>query len=312
MGCDVTIWRATIGTFYCKISKLKLKCSSFFYTDEYNNMCDLMYVTYRSTVLWLCLAALQSSIPKYNIAYLLLVISIFLIESNTEILNPGPIYNPHPNDSSSDVINKHISIANINIRSVRNKTQYMQTFSEDFDIVTVTESHLDETIDVNSVKLDYFAKPLRRDRSRSGGGILIYVKEGILCTPKPELQNEIDETLWAEISYKGKTFLLCCTYRPEWTRVQYWDRLNHAISLAYERNQNIVITGDMNCDLQVTNNNKLIDTMRLFNLTNVINKPTRVTENSSTLLDPIIVSDSMQVSLSDVFTVPWQISDHRV
>jgi hypothetical protein len=29
-------------------------------------------------------------------------------------------------------------------------------------------------------------------------------------------------------------------------------------------------------------NNKLIDTMNLFNLTNVIEKPTRVTEHSST------------------------------
>jgi hypothetical protein len=36
--------------------------------------------------------------------------------------------------------------------------------------------------------------------------------------------------------------------------------------------------------------------MNLFNLTNVIEKPTRITEHSSTLLDPIIISDSVHYS----------------
>jgi hypothetical protein len=55
---------------------------------------------------------------------------------------------------------------------------------------------------------------------------------------------------------------------------------------------------------------KVIDTMNLFNLTNVIEKPTRVTEHSSTLLDPIIISDSIHYSFSDVLKVLSDISDH--
>jgi hypothetical protein len=58
------------------------------------------------------------------------------------------------------------------------------------------------------------------------------------------------------------------------------------------------------------NNNKLIDTMRLFNLKNVIDKPTRVTDHSRTLLDPIIVSDTIDYVFSDVFKLPDNISDH--
>jgi hypothetical protein len=52
------------------------------------------------------------------------------------------------------------------------------------------------------------------------------------------------------------------------------------------------------------NNNKLIDMMRLFNLKNVIEKPTRVTNHSRTLLDPIIVSDTINYVFSDVFKLP--------
>jgi hypothetical protein len=70
-------------------------------------------------------------------------------------------------------------------------------------------------------------------------------------------------------------FLLCSTYRPEWKDADYWTRLNHAIGMGYQINQNIILTGDLNSDLFSSRNNKLINTMNLFNLTNVIEKPTK-------------------------------------
>jgi hypothetical protein len=50
--------------------------------------------------------------------------------------------------------------------------------------------------------------------------------------------------------------------------------------------------------------------MKLFNLKNVIEKPTRVTNHSRTLLNPIIVSDTINYVNSDVFKLPDNISDH--
>lgn len=63
--------------------------------------------------------------------------------------------------------------------------------------------------------------------------------------------------------------------------------------MAFEINPNVVITGDMNSDLFNTQNNKLSEIMTLFNFKNVISKPTRITAHSSTLLDPIIISDTI-------------------
>jgi hypothetical protein len=80
--------------------------------------------------------------------------------------------------------------------------------------------------------------------------------------------------------------------------------------MVYQINQNIILTGDLNSDLFTSHNNKLIDTINLSNLTNVIEKPTRVTEHSSTLLDPIIISDFIHYSFSDILKVPSDISDH--
>jgi hypothetical protein len=57
-------------------------------------------------------------------------------------------------------------------------------------------------------------------------------------------------------------------------------------------------------------NNKLIETMMLLNLVNIISKPTRITTRSNSLLDPIIISDTMNYIYSDVLKIPSEISDH--
>ena len=83
-------------------------------------------------------------------------------------------------------------------------------------------------------------------------------------------------------------------------------RLTHAIELAHQKNENIVISGDLNSNLFNVNNNKLVDLMTTFNFRNVILKPTRL----NNLLDPIIISDTMTPLCSDVFKLPPEISDH--
>jgi hypothetical protein len=50
--------------------------------------------------------------------------------------------------------------------------------------------------------------------------------------------------------------------------------------------------------------------VNIFNLKNVIDKPTRISGNTSTLLDPIILSDTLNCNYSDVLKIPRHISDH--
>ena len=50
--------------------------------------------------------------------------------------------------------------------------------------------------------------------------------------------------------------------------------------------------------------------MTLFNFKNVINNPTGITAHSSTLLDHIIISDTMSSIYSDVLNVSSELSDH--
>jgi hypothetical protein len=71
-----------------------------------------------------------------------------------------------------------------------------------------------------------------------------------------------------------------------------------------------VILGDVNSDLSIANNNTLIETMMMFNLVNIISKTTRITDHSNTLLDPIIISDTINYIYSDVLKEPSEISNH--
>ena len=111
---------------------------------------------------------------------------------------------------------KSISICNINIRSIRNRINFLQNFVDEFDIIVLTEIHLDNTIENRDIELDSFDKsPQRKDRTNSGGGLLINSKEDIGISRKHELENNIEETIWVDVHAKGHSFLLCNTYRPK-------------------------------------------------------------------------------------------------
>ena len=67
----------------------------------------------------------------------------------------------------------------------------------------------------------------------------------------------------------------------------------------------------MNIDFINFTNIKLRYGLSLFNLTNVINEQTRIAENSTTLIDPVLVSDACTVLDSGTLTIDNTISDHK-
>ena len=79
--------------------------------------------------------------------------------------NPGPesAYISSTLLSAVDILSdKFISICNINIRSIRNKINFP-------DIIVLTETHLDNSIENRDIELDSFDKnPQRKDRTNSG------------------------------------------------------------------------------------------------------------------------------------------------
>ena len=98
---------------------------------------------------------------------------------------------------------------------------------------------------------------------------------------------------------------MCVVYRPPGTTASFWDNFDYSLEQALNCTENIIITGDLNVDLLTQTNHKLNEIMTLYDLTNVINEPTRM----GALLDRVIVSNIGIVVDSEVIGVDRSISD---
>ena len=233
------------------------------------------------------------------LSYFLLIVEILLILSGDVEKKPGP-----------NTFDSCLSVFHQNIRSIRNKFDYIKTNFLDYDIVCFTESKLSFDIPNDSLHLDGFDKMYRKDNTTHSGGLLIYVSSGIYSKRILELEVILPESIWLEIKTEFKTYLLCNLYRPPNASVEIWDRINISMENALETCNNIILVGDLNEDQLNSNNNKLRNILLLNNMENVITEATRITPYLQTLLDPIGMSSSLECLFSGVYNTDKLISDH--
>ena len=197
---------------------------------------------------------------------------------------------PNPGPNNTDTVHT-IDILHLNTRSVQNKLNYISNLSESYQILCFSETHLDDIIDSNSLLIEGFDTPIRKDRTRNGGGVMIYLSSLLNYKRRPDLENHRLETIWVEIKLKSQIILICCYNHSEFIVSQstFINQLQPFIEQALDYTLNIILLGDINVDFINLSNTQILDCLTLFNLTNIIQEPTRIFGNSSTLIDPIIV-----------------------
>ena len=175
------------------------------------------------------------------------------------------------------------------------------------DFLVGVESWLDESNPKNAYIPEGYAIK-RKDRSdeykhkygkKSGGGVVVMHKENISVTIMPSLNTAEEEILWIKVKDKNKTCLYGSNYRAS-----YCDQLNGETS-PLEKNivkastlsRNIVMMGDLNCDLNNPNpdpsTRKLITCMAEMNLKQIVSGATRIETGEPKLLDHIWVEEQM-------------------
>ena len=139
-------------------------------------------------------------------------------------------------------------------------------------------------------------------QSKRGGGICAYVSRNY----KTENLRSISlitasgfHQLWLKIHVRNvKSFIVCTTYRPPDSPVSCFDSdLTESFIYASSFNKPIYLLGDINCRLKAK---ALINFCLSYNLSQLITIPTRVTENSKSILDIILVSHTKQVQRAKV------------
>ena len=153
----------------------------------------------------------------------------------------------------------------------------------------------------------------RKDRcetqDKSGGGLLLYFRKSLNCKRRPELEISKIETLWTEVTLTNtKPFLICTLYRPPSATSEWIDLLEEELSVAQTTGLEMIIMGDLNIDFQACSNNKWLNLVQLFDLTQLVTKPTRITQYSSTLIDHVYTTNPENIS--ECYVPSYSISDH--
>ena len=156
---------------------------------------------------------------------------------------------------------------------------------------------------------------IHRERNKGKGGrVGAYISDKITWKRRTHLGNDL-EAIWIKIfPNKLKSWLLWVLYLPPDTSKYLPKNFNtlfkNMMHKANTSNQEIIIMGDVNINFLCRKNNECQDTLMLHCLKQLITKATKITKESSTLIDIIATNKSENISNSDV--IPLGIYDHNL
>ena len=103
----------------------------------------------------------------------------------------------------------------MNINFIYNKFEALKSLVENkVDILVITETKIDESFPSNQFLIEGFSTPFRADRNCHGGGLLVYVREGIPCKSLKYEQLGDVEGIFTEIIVNKTKWLLMGGYNP--------------------------------------------------------------------------------------------------
>ena len=231
----------------------------------------------------------------------------------------------NPNDTN------YLKIFNNNARSLlSNQSQYQMYFADlaeshkmAFDILTFTETWLNDHLS-NIVHFDsYTGLYKNKFPVKEGGGIAIFVKNGMnykvrsdLCFP-PDKCHMFD-CLFIEVKPnklpQSRPVVLGVLYRsPSFNSISEFDGcLSDIVHTLKRENKDIILMGDLNVNLLSTDKNNnvsaFLDSMISKGLFPKITVPTRISNTSATLIDHIYTNMNFEQTIAG--TLKTDISDH--
>ncbi len=137
------------------------------------------------------------------------------------------------------------------------------------------------------------------------GGEIVF--EALKDTSNADRPNGVED-VWLSIKCrKLPSVIVGCVYRHPKGPKDTFDYINNTLRVMCLKNKCLYMLGDLNDDL-LAPNNKLSTIISMNKLHQIIEKPTRITSQSATLLDVIVTNNRDTVLHADV--APSTIADH--
>ena len=216
---------------------------------------------------------------------------------------------------TSDYPNSFLSL-HLNCRSLSKNYEQIESLllslKHPVSVLALTETWLSND-SCKGVGFDGYVFESKVRIDKRGGGVALAIKSDIRYFLREDLNvfDENFESLFIEVVKRGKNLIIGVLYRPpNQSTLRFLERLKDLLPVINNEHKELILMGDFNIDLMKLDNlscaNELLELFYSFYLYPLINKPTRVTDTSATLIDNIFSNNSCIFSC----VLTTEISDH--
>ena len=176
-------------------------------------------------------------------------------------------------------------IAHLNINSISSKFEPLTSMIKDnIDFLLVTESKLDETFPHGQFRIEGYARPFRLDRTRNGGGLIIFVRDDLTCRElKPRVLFPDLECTFLELRVRQTKWLILVGYNPHKEKIsEFLEKISKELDKLVPKYENLLMLGDWNSSV---NEHSMREFCEMYALENLIKENTcfKSTENPSAI-----------------------------
>ena len=214
-------------------------------------------------------------------------------------------------DTQLDAVRgKGLLFVHANVRSLLPKLPEISLFLQKTKaaIFAITETWIDSSVPNGEINIDGYSV-IRKDRNRHGGGVCLYIRNGINFDVRNISVPSIECVLVDILLPKTKPITFATFYRPP--RDNNFIEKFQSVLDSLDHGNEIYLMGDFNiCYKQKSALYKsYYELLQSFSLRQLICEPTRITSDSSTIIDHVICNPAAKICTSGVLNV--SLSDHQ-
>ena len=192
--------------------------------------------------------------------------------------------------------NNNFLFGYININSLRNKIIDLREiiYNLRLDYFVISETKLDKSFPSAQFALNEYEIRCRKDRDKNGGGLIEYIRQGVICKRLIHYELNTIEAIFSELTISKKKWFCVSVYRPPaYTNLSnFFEDITLSLTKASSKYENFIVMGDFNIDISSlgVGFDKLNEFINLFDLTNLIKENTCITKDHQSTIDLILTT----------------------
>lgn len=220
---------------------------------------------------------------------------------------------------------KPLSMYCCNVRSATKNGNYLSnmlcSMNTQFDVVAITETWLTEQnheiVGFPTYSHIYKCRETINEKgtTKIGGGVSLLVRSNLKFRELTEFtkSDTTIECIFVEIEMTGRNVIVGCIYRPPGNNLKNFNEvISDTLGKLNKINSYVYLLGDYNINLLNVGShsltNEFIDIMFSSSFIPLINRPTRITDDTATIIDNIFTNCHNTDHIAGI--IPKDVSDH--